>query len=99
MKKNSFGEKLRNLRKKRGEGIKVLAKSLNVNYTYLSKIENNKATPSEEFIEKIAQVFNYDGEELKIMAGKIPEDVSRILRENPREAIAHLRSLFGDKTK
>lgn len=91
----SFGDTVRHLREKKGYSIKNLAGSLDVNYTYLSKIENNKSIPSEEFIEKIAHIFNCDPEELKARAGKIPEDIKKILRENPRNAIDYLRREFG----
>ena len=99
MAKNTFGEKCRELRKRQGQGIKSLANDLTVNYTYLSKIENNRTSPSEDFIEKMARVFNYDVEELKILAGKIPEDIRTIFKENPREAVAYLRSAFGGRKK
>jgi transcriptional regulator with XRE-family HTH domain len=91
----SFGDTVRHLREKKGYSIKNLAGPLDVNYTYLSKIENNKSIPSEEFIEKIAHIFNCDPEELKARAGKIPEDIKKILRENPRNAIDYLRRQFG----
>ena len=94
-KENSFGDRIRNLRGKRGVSIKNLATTLGVNYTYLSKIENNRSVPSGEFIEKLARVFNCDPEELKIRAGKIPEDIVTILREHPREAMGYLRREFG----
>ncbi len=94
-KENSFGDRIRNLRGKRGVSIKNLATTLEVNYTYLSKIENNRSIPSEEFIEKLARVFNCDAEELKIRAGKIPEDIVTILREHPKEAMDYLRREFG----
>jgi len=94
-----FGHRIRSLRKNKGESIKSLAKELEVNYTYLSQIENNKKVPSEEFIEKIAQLFNHDPEELKVLAGKIPGDVKRILMENPREAIDYLRRKFNGNIK
>jgi len=93
----NFADRLREIRKKKSISIKQLAKLLDVNYTYLSKIENNKTTPSEAFIEKIAIVFDYDAEELKIMAGKIPEDILAIIKDNPLEAIQYLRREFGDK--
>lgn len=94
--RNKFGDKIRNLRKRSGESIKSLAKDLEVNYTYLSHLENNKKVPSEEFIEKIAKKFNHDAEELKMLAGKIPDDIKKILMENPKEAIDFLRRRFDD---
>jgi transcriptional regulator with XRE-family HTH domain len=94
-KDRNFGDRVRGLREKQGLSIKNLAKTLEVNYTYLSKIENNKSIPSEELIEKLAHVFNCDPEELKIRAGKIPEDIARIFREHPQEAMDYLRREFG----
>lgn len=98
MKKDlNFAETLREIRTKKGLGIKTLAKALDVNYTYISKIENSKQVPSEAFIEKIAKVFNCDEEELRVLAGKIPEDIAEILKNNPKEAINYLRKEFGDR--
>ena len=94
----NFAAKIKKMREQRGISIKTLAKSLDVNYTYLSKIENSKSVPSEAFIERLAMVYNCDADELKIMAGKIPDDVIEILKNNPFEAINYLRSAFGGKS-
>ena len=90
-----IGEKLKLLRKKEGIGIKPLAKHLDVSYTYLSKIENNKANPSKKAIHRIASYFGCDEDELLILSEKIPDDIVRILKENPDEAIEYLRKKFG----
>lgn len=95
---NNFGNRLRDLRKKSGESIKSLAKDLDVNYTYLSQMENNKKIPSEELIDKIAKRFNHDSEELKIIAGKIPEDIKKILMDNPKKAVDFLRKKFDERS-
>ncbi|HQB28596.1 MAG TPA: helix-turn-helix transcriptional regulator [Paludibacter sp.] len=96
MNNNEFGKTFRKLREERGYSIKKLAGSLQVNYTYLSKIENSKSIPSDEFIDKIAEIFNVDAEELKVQAGKIPDDVKRIIKDNPKEVIEYLRGKFGE---
>jgi len=41
-----FGVLLRDLRRKKGIGIKQLAPELAVSYTYLSKLEHNQVRPS-----------------------------------------------------
>lgn len=92
----TFGSLMRMLRQQQGVGIKRLASDLDVDYTYISRIENGKATPSEKVINKFSDYFRYDKDELMILADKIPEDIKRILRENPREALAYLRGRFGD---
>lgn len=96
MNENEFGKTFRKLREENGFSIKKLAGSLQVNYTYLSKIENSKSIPSDEFINKIAEIFNVDAEELKVQAGKIPEDVKQIIKDNPKEVIKYLRGKFGE---
>ena len=90
-----FGALLKNLRGKSGLSIKRLAPELDVNYTYLSKLENNKVSPSEELVERVSHYFAYSKEELLLAANKIPKDVLEILRENPAEAIAFLRKEFA----
>ena len=90
-----FGSLLKALREKSGLSIKRLAPELSVNYTYLSKLENNKVSPSEELVGRMSHYFSYSKEELLLAANKIPEDVLTILRENPAEAIAFLRKEFA----
>ena len=91
---HSFGKILKDLRKQKGLSIKKLGSQLDVNYSYLSKLENNKSCPSNDFIAKIADHFEYDVEELMIRAGKLPDDLMSILSNNPIEAVEYLRKRF-----
>ena len=95
MNKN-FGRILKDLRKKRGLSIKRLSSQLDVNYSYISKLENNHSNPSKGFIFKIAQLFDYDKEELLLRAGKVPDDILSILTDNPKEAADFLRKKFSE---
>ncbi len=90
-----FGPFLKKLREEKGLSIKKLSPKLDVTYSYLSKIENGHSRPSDQFIEKLAKTLNHDKEELMIKAGKIPDDVLKIISNNPEKAIAYLRSEFG----
>ena len=90
-----FGEILRHLRLKAGIGIKRLAPDLEVTYSYLSKLENNEVRPSGEFVNRVAQYFNFDSSSLLLSAGKVPPDILKILRDNPEDAIQFLRERFG----
>ncbi len=92
--KETFGTILKKIRKSKGIGIKKLSSHLNISHSYISKLENNKSLPSEEFIRKISEIFEYDKEELMIRAGRLPEDILNILRENPKEATQYLRNRF-----
>jgi transcriptional regulator with XRE-family HTH domain len=91
-----FGKILRQLRLERGIGIKSLAPELKVNYTYLSKLENETISPSEELVERVADYFGFDHDALLLSAGKIPEDILQILRNHPSDAVASLRRQFGE---
>jgi len=78
-----------------GVGIKQLAPEVGLDYTYLSRLENDKAIPSEEAIGRISNYFKCDKDELMLLADKVPEDVKHILRDNPREALEYLRERFA----
>jgi HTH-type transcriptional regulator, competence development regulator len=93
----TFGKVLRQLRDQSGTGIKRLAPELGVSYTYLSKLENDTTAPSEEFVGRVAKYFNYDKDRLLLAAGRVPEEILGILRDNPDEALEFLRRRFGAK--
>ena len=91
MGKNEFGQMLRELRKKAGLSQRGLGDKVNVDFTYISKIESGaKPPPSKKVIIKLATILNIDEEEMLILAGKIPEDIAEMLR-NPG-VIRYLRS-------
>ena len=91
----SLGTLLRDLRRKKGLGIKKLAPNLHLDYTYLSRLENDKVVPSENVIERLSNYYEYDKDELMVLANKLPDDIRDILRDNPREALQYLRQRFA----
>lgn len=95
----SFGSVMREMRYQKGMGIKKLAPELGVDYTYISRIENNQALPSENVIEKLAEYFGQDKDELMILADRIPCDVMEILRRNPKKALQLIRENFKENVK
>jgi len=89
----TFGNRVRELRKQKGLSQRELAKEAGIDFTYLSKIENDRTEPpSEKVIRKLARHLDVDADELIALAGKVPADLARILAANP-EAIQYLRSL------
>lgn len=92
----SFGKTIRTMRKKKGIGIKSLGPDLGVDHTYLSKIENDRAIPSPEVIDRMAHYFDCDRDGLYILANRLPPDVVEILRTRPREALSFIREHFAD---
>lgn len=80
----TFGEKLRELRKQANISQRELAKRVGIDFTYLSKIENNLMNPpAEKTIVKIAKELNTNEEELILLAKKVPIDVQDLITGNP----------------
>lgn len=82
--KTTFGQKLRDKRRSANISQRELATKVGVDYTYISKLENDRLSPpSAETIEKIAEVLNISPEELLAYAKKIPTEVRDSLGTNP----------------
>lgn len=83
----TFGERIRELRKAKNLTLRDVAKKVKVNFTYISKIENQKLDfgdyPSEDLIRKLAKVLEADEDELLLLANKIPEDIKKRVIERP----------------
>jgi len=91
METQEFGARLRELRIRACLTQRELADNVNVDFTYLSKIENGVLPPpSEKVILRLAEVLNADKDELITLAGRIPSDIAQILKN--RKALQLLRS-------
>jgi transcriptional regulator with XRE-family HTH domain len=63
---------------------------LEIDFTYLSKLENDRGEPpGEKTIRKLAVVLQDDAEELLALAGKVPEE----LRDRAQQDVAFARLL------
>jgi len=92
----TFGARLLELRKAKGISQRDLAERVGVDFTYLSKMENERLpAPSAEVIAALAAALDADADDLAVLAGKIPADLVDVLRQNPA-AIKMFRSLAGD---
>lgn len=82
-----FGERIRELRKKKGMTLRELAPLVGVGFHYISKIENEKLDfgdyPGEDLIVKLATALEVDTDELLILAKKIPEGIKKRVIERP----------------
>ena len=99
-----LSERIRSLRREAQMSQRVLADKVGIDFTYLSKIENQRvAPPSEKVLTEIANVLAEElkmdeeklADELTIMAGKVPSDLAATLFRNP-EAVTFLRSIGED---
>jgi transcriptional regulator with XRE-family HTH domain len=92
----TFGERLRELRRAKNISQRDLASRIDVDFTYLSKIENDRMPPpSAKAIAALARELGADADELSILAGKIPSDLVDVLTSDP-SAVKMFRSLTGN---
>lgn len=91
MKTQKFGTRLREIRKQVDMSQRTLASKVGIDFTYLSKIESGiMPPPSEKVIIKLARFLGANKDELITLAGKIPSDLSHILRDE--SVVRFLRS-------
>jgi transcriptional regulator with XRE-family HTH domain len=92
----TFGQKLRDLRKAKGLSQRALAEIVGINFTYLSKIENEKLDfaqfPSEPLIRSLGDALDADVDELLLLAQKIPDPIEKRVIERP-DAFRKIASL------
>ena len=83
----TFGERVRELRKAKNLTLRDVAAKVDINFTYLSKIENGKLDfsdyPSEKLIRKLAKTLGGDTDELLLLAEKVPDRIRKRVLERP----------------
>lgn len=99
----NFGERIRELRKKKNLSLRALAEAVGVSFTYISKIENEKLDfgdyPSEDLIRKLTAALEASEDELLLLAKKVPPDIRERVLERPDafRKIANLDDAALDK--
>lgn len=80
----SFGKLIRQARKDKGYSQRDLAKLLGLDFTYLSKLENDRAeyAPKEDVIRSLALHLGLDPDALIFLAGRIPQRDEDFLKQN-----------------
>ena len=96
-----FGSYIRQLRRDKQLTQRAFAEQLEVDFTYISKIENGKTDnpPSEDVIRKMAQILEIDADRLLDLAGKFNQsDLRRAVEDTPEIAILLRRLQSGNFT-
>ena len=76
----TFGERLRQLRLERKINQRELAARVQIDFTYLSKIENGRMPPpAASTIVKLAGALDVHADELLLLAEKVPSDVNAVI--------------------
>jgi transcriptional regulator with XRE-family HTH domain len=93
-----FGALVRREREAKEIGLREMAKMIGVSPTYLSKVERDEfPPPAEDRVKQIAKIIGYDTDELLAIAGRVPSDLSDIIKkhQHPTELAALLRTTKG----
>lgn len=73
----TVGQRIREIRKNRNLTQRELADRVGINFTYLSRVENDRLddeqTPREETLQRIAKALDADPDELLLLARRIPD--------------------------
>jgi transcriptional regulator with XRE-family HTH domain len=93
-----FGQLIRDARKEKGYSQRELANLVNLDFTYLSKLENDRAdyAPKEDAIRKLANSLDLNPEELVFLSGRIPERDEQLLKQNYKEMPMLFRRMQED---
>jgi D-3-phosphoglycerate dehydrogenase len=87
----SFGGELRQKRQKAGISQRELAARVGLDFSYISKVENDRLPPpAADTIVAISRALNSDPDDLLSLVGKIPTGVQKLVGSN-RAALAFLR--------
>lgn len=82
-----FGERVRELRRAKGLTLRGLAAKVQVGFTYLSKVENERLDygdyPSDDLIGRLAKALDGDEDELMLLAQKIPAQIKKRVLQRP----------------
>ena len=83
----TFGDRVRELRQKKGWTLRDLAGKVGVGFTYLSRVENERLNygdyPSDALIHRLAGSLEADEEELLILAKRVPAPVKKRVLQRP----------------
>lgn len=79
----TFGKQLREARRNKGFSQRDLAGLVDVDYTYLSKLENDRADypPKDDVIRALAHHLELDAEELSYLAGRITAEDAKVVQD------------------
>jgi transcriptional regulator with XRE-family HTH domain len=88
----SFGRLLRELRRDAALSQEELATAAGVDFTYISKVENDRVPPpSEETVLKLCRVLKAEPDALLAASRRVPQDLRELITSS-RGALQFIRS-------
>jgi len=98
--REKFGAFIRREREAREIGLREMAKMMGVSPSYLSKVERDEfPPPTEDKVKAIAKIIECDADDLLARAGRVSSDISDIIKRQPVELTALLRTANGLKAE
>ena len=89
----TIGQRIRRERLCRSMTQRDLANFVGVGAPHISKVEAGRENPSDELLQKIADAFQCDFDELLLVARRLSPESLETLATNARQAIQFLRKL------
>ncbi len=91
-----FGHMLREKRIAKGFSLRKFAEQVGVSPTYLSQVEQgNVQPPTADRVKRVAELLGENPDEWIALAGRVPEDLPKIIHSHPREIPELLREASG----
>jgi transcriptional regulator with XRE-family HTH domain len=88
----TFGHALRDIRRSKGVSQRQLAEKVGVNFSYISKVENDRfPPPAADTIVKICEALEVEPDTLLALTGKIPSEIKEVISSSPA-ALQFIRS-------
>ena len=84
MESKTFGQTLKEIRRNKGLTQRQLATAVGVDFSYVSKVENDRMPPpAADTIVKICKALDIPPDEFLAMTGKMPTSIKEAISENP----------------
>jgi HTH-type transcriptional regulator, competence development regulator len=91
-----FGHLLRAKRLAKKLGLRKFAELVGISPTYLSQVEQcNVVPPTADRVKRMAELLGENADGWIALAGRVPEDISQIISEQPTEVPDLLRAIRG----
>jgi transcriptional regulator with XRE-family HTH domain len=94
--RKTFGQALRDIRRSKGVSQRQLAEKVGVDFSYISKVENDRLPPpAADTIVKICEALKVQSDALLALTGKIPTEIKDTISSSPAamQFIRNARSL------
>jgi len=87
----TFGDRVRDERIKKGLSLRELARRLDIAASYLNDIEYNRRVPSEPVVRRISEELELDVDVMLAAAGRVGEGAEEYMKSNPTAGVLFRR--------